>query len=191
MIRRNTLQTLVLAAAALLLAVAPKAVAFDFVESGQAVLSGSSGRPAGAGDGRVPADAPKVSFTGVVDRVALDAGPSLCSLTVREKDQTHTVILGSVRYLLDQDFSPKAGDTIKVQGFRLEDDRVAARRVELPGQKKKLDFRDGEGRPLWSGGARNRNGLGIPGISIGPGQGRGPGGGAPRGPGGGRGGRRP
>ncbi len=137
-------------------------------------------------EGRVQQDAPKVSFNGKVDRVALEGAPGLCYLTVRDGERTETVLLGSVRYLMDKDFSPKAGETVKVQGFRLDDDRIAARRVELPDQKRKLEFRDGDGRPLWSGGARNRGMQGPLGI---PGMGGGPGRGGQRGMG--RGGRRP
>lgn len=148
------------------------------------VQSGAEKQQARPGDAFVPPGAPKVSLSGIVERVSLESGPTMCYLTLRDGEQTQTVLLGSVRYLMDKDFSPKAGDAIKVQGFRLDDDRVAARRVELPDQKRKLDFRDGDGRPLWSGGMQNRGPQGTFGIP-----GMGPGRGGQRGMG--RGGRRP
>jgi hypothetical protein len=148
------------------------------------VQPGDEKRQARLGDGFVPADAPKVSLSGTIDRVSLESGPTMCYLTLRDGKQTETILLGSVRYLMDKNFSPKAGDAIKVQGFRLDDQRIAARRVELPEQKRKLDFRDSDGRPLWSGGLLNRGPQGPLGMP-----GKGPGRGGQRGMG--RGGRRP
>lgn len=50
---------------------------------------------------------------------------------------TTKVISGSVRYLMERDFNPKANDEVVVIG------------VTLPAHGKVLKLRDGDGRPVW------------------------------------------
>lgn len=138
----------------------------------------------------------KVTMEGTVSAVSLVAGEQMCYLMMRpvagaaegqvSEAGERKVMLGSVRYLMDQGFNPKAGDAIKVVGFPLADNAVAAARIELPGKKQSIQFRDDAGRPLWGAGRGNGPGIGGPGIG-GPGMGRGRGGGkGPRNRGGGR-----
>jgi hypothetical protein len=61
---------------------------------------------------------------------------------------TTKVIQGSVRYLMEQDFNPKAGDEVVVQGHKMNDD-VAAIRATPPAQGKVLKPTDAGGRPVW------------------------------------------
>jgi hypothetical protein len=141
--------------------------------------------------------APKtVTMEGTVSAVSLVAGEQMCYLMMRPAADTaegrmpdageRKVMLGSVRYLMDKGFNPKAGDAIKVVGFPLADNAVAAARIELPGKKQNVQFRDNAGRPLWGAGRGSGSGVGGPGMG-GPGMGGGRGGGrGPRNRGGGR-----
>ncbi len=65
-----------------------------------------------------------------------------------------TVWLGSLRYLMEQKFSPKVGDTVEVKGYSLrnqdQEEEIVAIQVKLGGQVLKL--RDENGWPVWRGG---------------------------------------
>jgi hypothetical protein len=139
-----------------------------------------------------------VTMEGTVSAVSLVAGEQMCYLLMRPvagaavaegeapEAGERKVMLGSVRYLMDKGFNPKAGDAIKVVGFPLADKAVAAARIELPGKKQSIQFRDDTGRPLWGAGRGSGPGIGGPGMG-GPGMGGGRGGGrGPRNRGGGR-----
>jgi hypothetical protein len=75
------------------------------------------------------------------------------------------VWLGSMRYLMEQKFSPKVGDQVKVQGYSIrnqnQEEEIVAIQVKLGDQVLKL--RDENGWPAWRGG---------PGLGMGPGAGR-------------------
>jgi hypothetical protein len=69
-------------------------------------------------------------------------------MEVKNAEGTHRVFLGSMRYLMEKNFNPKAGSTVIVQGYKLETGIVAAR-VELPAEKSVIQLRDENGHPLW------------------------------------------
>jgi hypothetical protein len=64
------------------------------------------------------------------------------------------VWLGSMRYLVEQDFNPKAGQEVSVKGFQEADQEVTASSVTLTATKQTIRLRDESGRPVWRGGFR-------------------------------------
>jgi hypothetical protein len=98
----------------------------------------------------------KIEMKGTVLRVSAAPGQGMPSLDMKSGKETVTVSLGSMRYLLENDFNPKAGDPIEVKGYKMKEG-VLAIEVTLAGRKP-LVFRDAEGRPLWSRGMNGRQG---------------------------------
>ncbi len=74
-------------------------------------------------------------------------GSGMPQIEVKTGNATVVVMLGSMRYLMENNFAPKAGDEITVKGFRTGDTIVASR-VELA-RGRPLELRDKDGRPLW------------------------------------------
>jgi hypothetical protein len=99
------------------------------------------------------ADNPKVELKGKIERIRITRGQGMPSLEVKTGDKTVSVVLGSMRYLLEQDFNPKAGEVVVVTGYRV-DESVVAISVTLPATGKILRLRDEAGRPVWMGGRR-------------------------------------
>lgn len=98
----------------------------------------------------------KVDLKGTVLRVNAAPGQGMPSLDVKSGGGTVKVSLGSMRYLMQNEFNPKAGDPVEVKGYKMKDGVVAIE-VTLAGRKP-LAFRDDQGRPLWSRGMYGRQG---------------------------------
>ena len=96
---------------------------------------------------------PKVELKGKIEKIQLARGQGTPYLEVRTTDKTVRVALGSMRYLMEQDFNPKAGDEVAVTGYKVNDSVVAIT-VTLPATGKVLRLRDEAGRPVWMGGRR-------------------------------------
>ena len=96
-----------------------------------------------------------VEITGVIVRIHLNPGEGTPYLEVESGDETTLVHLGPMRYLIEENFNPKTGQEITVEGYQVEG-YVAAIEVTLPSEKKTLRLRDDEGWPLWQG--RRRRG---------------------------------
>lgn len=94
------------------------------------------------------ADNPVVELTGTIARVQVTPGQGMPMIEVSTSKGTVKVVLGSMRYLVQQNFNPKAGEPVQVKGYQVSQDVVAIR-VELPESKKSLVLRDGNGRPMW------------------------------------------
>lgn len=92
--------------------------------------------------------APQVEIQGVITRV--DLRPGMPVLELQTPKGNTTVVLGSIRYLMERNFNPKAGATAIVKGFSAEG-RVFARVVEIPSAKVTIELRDAKGFPLWRG----------------------------------------
>ena len=99
------------------------------------------------------AGSPKVELKGRIEKIQLAMGQGMPYLEVRISEKTVRVLLGSMRYLLEQDFNPKAGDEVAVTGYKVNDGVVAIT-VTLPATGKVLRLRDEAGRPVWMGGRR-------------------------------------
>jgi len=101
-------------------------------------------RPAGL----LSSKSPKVEIKGVIERVDAAPGRGMPSLELKVEKGTQRVLLGSMRYLMEHNFNPKAGSTAIVKGF-LVDDLIVARSVSLPAENITLELRDEDGVPLW------------------------------------------
>ena len=96
-----------------------------------------------------------MELKGRIQKVEVARGQGMPHLEVRSGGSTVRVVLGSVRYLIEQNFNPKAGEEIVVSGFKA-DDVVLAVTVKLLKDGKLLRLRDDEGRPLWMRGPRGK-----------------------------------
>ena len=94
---------------------------------------------------------PKVEFEGTITKVTMDAGQGAPSLMIKTGEGEKRVVLGSLRYLMEKNFNPKAGAKVRVKGFTMNQD-VVAQRVEIPAEKMVLELRSDDGTPLWRGG---------------------------------------
>jgi hypothetical protein len=121
----------------LLVGLAGAGTAFTQPPGGQAPIAGS----------------PKVEVRGKVESDRIARGEGMPFIEVKTPNGTTKVVLGSIRYLLEQDFNPKAGDEVSVKGYKLNDSVVAIS-VELNSTGKVLKLRDDNGRPVWMGGRR-------------------------------------
>lgn len=91
---------------------------------------------------------PKIELRGVIEKVQIVPGLGQPFLEVRNSEGLHRVALGSMRYLMENNFNPKAGAEVIVKGYQMETEIVAAL-VELPGGKAVIHLRDEDGYPLW------------------------------------------
>ncbi len=88
--------------------------------------------------------------------VKVTAGPALGmpALEVSDGERTWRVWLGSLRYLVENDFNPRAGQRVVIRAFRAspQASEVWAAAVTLVEPRRTLRLRDEHGRPLWRGG---------------------------------------
>ena len=93
---------------------------------------------------------PTVDLTGRIKQVETTFGQRMPSIVVAAVSGTARVQLGSMRYLMEQNFNPKAGERVEVTAYRVEGILVAIT-VTLPDSKKTVRFRDANGWPMWRG----------------------------------------
>lgn len=103
------------------------------------------------------ASAERVEIRGVVEKVEFAPGLGSPVLLVKNDGQTVRVQLGSMRYMMEKDFNPRAGSVVVVNGFRLGQE-VVARTVDLPAERKTLELRTADGTPLWRMGRYGKKG---------------------------------
>ena len=94
---------------------------------------------------------PVVTVEGKVRKVQIAQGQGMPFLELETGDETIKVYLGAMRYLMEQDFNPKAGVQVSVKGYKMNPDIIAIS-VTIPSEKKTLKLRDENGWPLWRGG---------------------------------------
>lgn len=94
-----------------------------------------------------------IEIKGTVSQVRINPGQGMPTVVVKSGGEESTIVLGSMRYLLEQNFAPKVGDEIVVKAFRTAHGLVAES-VTLPAQHRTIRLRDESGRPLWRGGPR-------------------------------------
>jgi len=99
---------------------------------------------------------PKVELKGVIQSVQLARGQGTPVLVVKTGEATTRVFLGSMRYLMEQNFNPKAGAEVLVKGYKVNDEEVYAISVTLTAEDKTLLLRDEEGWPVWQRGRYGR-----------------------------------
>jgi hypothetical protein len=101
---------------------------------------------------------PIVNISGKITRVdASRPGERTPGLVVNVDGTSINVVLGSMRYLMEQDFNPKAGAQVQVKGYKLPASVIAIE-VRLPAENVTLKLRDEDGWPLWRGGGCPRCG---------------------------------
>jgi hypothetical protein len=98
------------------------------------------------------ADNPVVDVKGAITKVQLVAGQGMPFVEVKTSQGTVKLYLGAMRYLMQENFNPKAGEAVEAKGYKMNEQGVVAIRVDLPDSKKSLKLRDENGWPLWMGG---------------------------------------
>jgi hypothetical protein len=96
---------------------------------------------------------PEINVKGVIQRVQVSPGQGMPCLEVAHDKQSSKVFLGSMRYLIEQDFNPKVGEEVLIRGYKIGNDVVAAT-VTMVATGRTLKLRDENGWPLWRGGMR-------------------------------------
>jgi hypothetical protein len=94
------------------------------------------------------AKGPKVEFKGSIERVEIARGQGMPSMELKGEKGLQRVLLGSMRYLMEHNFNPKAGSIAIVKGV-LFDDVLIAQSVSLQAEKITIQLRDENGVPLW------------------------------------------
>lgn len=95
---------------------------------------------------------PIVEVKSKITAVQIARGQGMPSLEIAEGGQKTRVVLGSMRYLMQQDFNPKAGDEVSVKGYKSGTD-IFAITVAVAGGPV-LRLRDDNGWPVWAGRGR-------------------------------------
>ena len=90
----------------------------------------------------------KVEVKGTIQRVQVTPGQGMPYLELMKDKRVQRVMLGSMRYLMEHNFNPKAGQVATVKGF-LVDESIIAQSVSIPAEKVTIQLRDDNGVPLW------------------------------------------
>ena len=98
---------------------------------------------------------PSVELKGKISSVQVARGQRMPFLEIEVNGKATKVYLGSMRYLMQNDFNPKAGEQVDVEGFRRDGDVVAVS-VTLTSRNKTLRLRDENGQPVWQRGRLGR-----------------------------------
>ena len=131
------------------------------IAAGATLLAQGPGSCGGAGNGagmqqsgaKAPiASNPIVEMAGKITAVQIARGQGMPSLEIESSGQKFKVILGSMRYLMQQNFNPKAGDAVSVKGYK-SDTGVYAITVTVANGPV-LQLRDDNGWPVWMGRGR-------------------------------------
>jgi hypothetical protein len=117
--------------------------------------------PAADPPGRAPiAGSPVVEVKGTIEKVQITAGQGMPYLEVMHNGKQVKIYLGAMRYLMEQNFNPKAGAEVAARGYKMNED-VLAITVTLPAEGKTLKLRGENGWPVWrhgQHGAQHRHG---------------------------------
>ena len=120
-----------------------------------AAALGAAGQPAAL------AGKPVIEVAGRIGKVGIAYGQGTPSLELKTADgKLWKVWLGSMRYLVEQNFNPKAGQQASARGFETAEGELVAISVTLTEGKQTIRLRDEQGRPLWRG--RYRGGRSEP-----------------------------
>lgn len=132
-----------------------------FLAAATIILMAGTALAQQAGAGAPIANGPVMEIKGKIEKIQIAPGEGMPFLQVKNGSQTTKVYLGSMRYLMEQDFKPKAGDEVAVKGYRMNSDIVA---ITVDHDGKLLRLRDDKGFPLWRGGphGRGRGPMGHP-----------------------------
>ena len=90
----------------------------------------------------------KVQFTATIEKVQIAARQGMPSLLLKTASGPVKLYLGPMRYLIEEDFRPVAGENVEVEALQTGAEAIAIR-VSLTARKVTLRFRDSNGVPLW------------------------------------------
>lgn len=94
---------------------------------------------------------PVLDIRGTIAKVQIQRGAGAPALEVNTGKSVTVVRLGSIRYLMEQNFNPKSGEEVIVKGYRAGEEIVAIT-VRMPAQNRELRLRDENGWPVWNSG---------------------------------------
>ena len=100
-----------------------------------------------------------VDMTGTVGQIHIVAGQGMPYFELKRGGEITRVYLGPMRFLIAENFNPKAGQEVAVKGYKLQD-RVVASQVTFVAEKRTVKFRDEKGWPVWRGGFGRGRGRG-------------------------------
>ncbi|MEZ5403852.1 MAG: hypothetical protein R2729_29500 [Bryobacteraceae bacterium] len=101
---------------------------------------------------QTPAPKP-FEIEGVISSVSIIPQGGPATIAVKANDgREWKVLLGSIRYLIDNGFNPKAEQAVSLTALPRGEQEAIAVRVTLTESRQTLEFRDKDGRPLWRGG---------------------------------------
>ena len=95
------------------------------------------------------ASLPEADLKGKIARIQTGHRMGMPFVEVDTGGEQVKVWLGSMRYLMEKNFNPKAGEQISVHGYKRNGEIIAIR-VVVDG-KTELKLRDEKGWPLWRG----------------------------------------
>ena len=113
-----------------------------------AILLGGWLHNASAQDKAPIAGSPVVETRGVIEKVQTAMGQGMPYLVVKNGGKSVKIYLGSMRYLMEQNFNPKAGADVVAKGYKMNGDVIAIS-VTLPAENKTIKLRDENGWPVW------------------------------------------
>jgi hypothetical protein len=98
---------------------------------------------------------PVVEIQGKIAAVKLMPGQGMPAIDLDVGSRVLTVWLGSMRYLMEQKFSPNVGEMVLVKGYSVkneeQEEEIVAISVKLLATNQVVTLRDENGFPLWRG----------------------------------------
>lgn len=90
-----------------------------------------------------------MQMRGTIEKIQIVPRAGMPSLEIRTAAGREKVMLGSLRFLMEQGFDPHAGDEVVVDGVR-DSESILAVRIEIPARKIKLQLREPHTcMPMW------------------------------------------
>jgi len=105
----------------------------------------------------------EVVIRGRISRIALGMMQGMPSMEVASDGRAWKVWLGSMRYLIENGFNPKAGQHVVIRAFRPVGDsnELWAISVTIADTRQTIRLRDQAGRPIWRRAGPGRRGRGL------------------------------
>ena len=94
------------------------------------------------------ADSPRIVLKGTIKKVRIMPCQRMPSVELKTEQGTKKVLIGFMRYLMQNNFHPKAGSHAIVKGFQQQGE-ILAQETKIPSEKITLKLRAEDGTPLW------------------------------------------
>lgn len=90
-----------------------------------------------------------IQVRGSIEKIQIVPAAGTPFLEIRTAGGREKILLGSLRYLMEQSFDPHAGDEVFVDGVR-DAEAILALRIEIPARKIKVQLREPSTcMPMW------------------------------------------